>query len=318
MTNDILTEPPAVLYQNRYCEQINFNLIISGIDETEGKVRMYDRIGSIYQVDYPDFSNVDKLYSSKVFSDLEIQLTCGSRFWSICFREILKASSALQSETYLAKYGVWNNLIERPDVRVGYCICSFMRDLYVFGGWYAHEQRNRRTCFKYNSTTKKWLKMTNLKVGRNCASCSVFEGKIVVSGGYNTGNLKSVEAYDYHENKWTCSPDMINKRACHGQVSMGNKLFVLGGFYEFTCEVFDSISRKFTSLNKIVKPEECGCAMSAVCIGYKIIIFPRSPRQYYSKTKKFFIYDVLMDQCNLKENKLVYLEVSSCLRVPML
>ena len=292
MTNNLLTKRPAVLYQNRYCDQLNFNLIISGIDQFEDEAWNFSSIGSIYQVKYPDVSNVNKLYSSQEFSDLEIKLTCGSSLWSICSREILKASSSLQSETYLAKYGVWNNLVERPDVRAEYCICSFMRDLYVFGGWYAHEQRNRSTCFKYNSKTKTWLKMASLKVGRNCASCSVFEGKIVVSGGYNTGNLKSVEAYCCHENKWTCLPYMINKRACHGQVSMGNKLFVIGGYYKFTCEVFDIISRRFTCINKIVKPEECDCAMSAICIGYKIVTLPRFPRRDYSKIKKVFIYDV--------------------------
>ena len=40
-------------------------------------------------------------------------------------------------------------------------------------------------------------------------ACTVFEGKIVVSGDINSNVLKSVEAYDYYENKWTNLTNMI-------------------------------------------------------------------------------------------------------------
>ena len=65
---------------------------------------------------------------------------------------------------------------------------------------------------------------------RSNAACTIFEGKLVVSGGCNNNNdrvLKSVEAYDHHENKWSNSPDMVDGRALHGSVTMGNKFLVL-------------------------------------------------------------------------------------------
>ena len=42
--------------------------------------------------------------------------------------------------------------------------------------------------------------------------------------------LKSVETYDYYEDKWTYLADMIEKRSDHAVVSIGNKTFVIGGF----------------------------------------------------------------------------------------
>ena len=99
---------------------------------------------------------------------------------------------------------------------------------------------------------------------------------------------------------------------------MGNKMYLIGGYYEFTCEVFDSNSRKYTNINKIEKPDECNCVMSALCIGYKIIIIPRFSTIYYSKNKNVFIYDVLMDQFDLKEYKFANTHVGSCLRIPIL
>ena len=84
-------------------------------------------------------------------------------------------------------------------------------------------------CYKYSLINGKWKSIASLNISRYSAACTVFEGKIVVSGGYNRGELKSVEAYDHHKNKWSILPDMIDERYKHGVVSMGNKMFVVGG-----------------------------------------------------------------------------------------
>ena len=91
----------------------------------------------------------------------------------------------------------------------------------------------------------KWNQLTDTKERRYSSACTVFEGNIVVTGGKDYLILKSVVAFDYYENKWTQLPDMIKERYCHASVSMGNKLFVIGGFKNTSCEVFDSFSRKF-------------------------------------------------------------------------
>ena len=89
-----------------------------------------------------------------------------------------------------------------------------------------------------------WTKIADMNEHRKGAACTVYEGKFVVSGSFY---LKSVEAYDYYENKWNYLPDMIKERFQHASVSMENKLFVIGRWDTSTCEVFDSFSRKFTS-----------------------------------------------------------------------
>ena len=88
-----------------------------------------------------------------------------------------------------------------------------------------------------------------MKQYRDFAACTVFEGKIVVTGGTdNRYKLNSVEAYDYYENKLTYLPEMIERRYYHASVSMGNKMFVIGGEKTPSCEAFDCLSRKFTAL----------------------------------------------------------------------
>ena len=44
-----------------------------------------------------------------------------------------------------------------------------------------------------------WSQIANMNDEiRLSAACTVYEGKVVVTGGYNSKGLKSVEAYDYH------------------------------------------------------------------------------------------------------------------------
>ena len=120
-------------------------------------------------------------------------------------------------------------------------------------------------------------------------------------GGYNHARLKLIEAYDHHETKWTHLPDMISGRYRHGAVSMGNKLFVIVGNLNETCEVFESCSRKFTTVKEILKPKTSGCKISTLCIGYKILLFSWSE---VFPVKQCLIYDVLVDEWKLEENKL--------------
>ena len=65
-------------------------------------------------------------------------------------------------------------------------------------------------------------------------------------------NQKLVEAYDYHEDNWTHLPDMIDIRGRHGSITMGNKMYVIAGNIDFTCEVFDSVSKNFTYIKEMM------------------------------------------------------------------
>ena len=86
-------------------------------------------------------------------------------------------------------------------------------------------------------------------------SCTLFNGRIVASGGDIPGSemFKSVEAYDHTDDSWSYLPNMIKARCRHRSVAVKNKLFILGGetplqIFETTCEVFDSFSNNFTLL----------------------------------------------------------------------
>ena len=86
---------------------------------------------------------------------------------------------------------------------------------------------------------------------RESLACTVFQGKIVLSGGcasdknmcvemndepfmlpsdppifeqsYVVETLNSAEAYDFHKNKWSSFPSMLSPRASHTQLASVTK-----------------------------------------------------------------------------------------------
>ena len=291
-----------ILYENRFCYQEDFDIVISGnyndLENTE--------VRSTVRINYSEFKEIQMLYSSTKYTNTEVTVCERSNIWIICrkgtlHKNITEVKDVLTDafKIYLDKTDQSIKPIEIPDNRVDYSVCSLMKTLYVFGGYNEH---SLRSCLKYDTITTKWSYIDKMNSYRQLPGCTVFEGKVVVTGGYYNVALKSVESYDHHENKWSNLPDMINGRCRHGAVSMGNKMFVVGGNYYLTCEVFDNSSRKFTSTKELLVVDNgIYYDTSAVSIGYKILVFIYSS----NANNKCQIYNVLKDQWCLKENDFI-------------
>ena len=86
----------------------------------------------------------------------------------------------------------------------------------------------------------------------------------------------------------------MEKRYNHGSVSMGNKMFVIGGYNISTCEIFDSFSRNFIYTKPMNFTTEYRLPYGVVCIGQTFVVFYKKPTKPYGT--KIFIYDVLKNQ----------------------
>ena len=65
---------------------------------------------------------------------------------------------------------------------------------------------------------------------------------------------------------------MIQGRHDHASVSMGNKMFVIGGHKTTSCEVFDSFTRQFTTIKSCLIPKMKSRYFKAVCTGNNIVV----------------------------------------------
>ena len=60
-----------------------------------------------------------------------------------------------------------------------------MSQLFIIGGSIDSSYKTLRSCYIYNLNFDKWNQITDLNKERFDADCTVFESKIVVTGGDN-------------------------------------------------------------------------------------------------------------------------------------
>ena len=64
----------------------------------------------------------------------------------------------------------------------------------VIGRWKSHKSIN--SCLVYSMKCDKWSQIADINENKDHVACTVYEGKIVVSGGWGYDSLNSVEAFD--------------------------------------------------------------------------------------------------------------------------
>ena len=185
-----------VLYENRYCDQEGFSVLICGGLNKDGKITNEVLELKIPSFEVKDFPYMVKphynLYLATVKSDI---LAIGDR---VEFNKSLD-ESAVFAEVYSEKMKTWSqqNLFYKFDNRTCYCVSSFMNKLYLIGVHIEGNDKSLDSCCTYDINSNMWDEIADLNVARHYAECTVFEGKIFVTGGViNWPPLKSVEAYD--------------------------------------------------------------------------------------------------------------------------
>ena len=273
---DVTFRFSSVLYENRYCSQKEHDIIFlkSPMERHPNEVIKFVR---------PYHTKIQKLSSmlrpqtnilrAVVGTDIYVTNEDGEVPYRLerCIRTC---------EVYSQKHNSWSKLAGFEE-RIGSLnICSFMQQVIFVGEIPFGDSKFKSKCVKYDPKHGKWSLMGQTNKCRRSASCAVFEGKVVISGGIHDFDLydfkfeKSVEAYDYYENKWIYLPDMIKERWNHATVCMGNRMFMIGGNKTDSCEVFDSFSRKFASVQKLPKYiGKTDFAKRTICVGNKILVF---------------------------------------------
>ena len=262
--NENLCHVPNVLYENRYCIQDDFNILICGGANNETSNDVYKLNGRTFECSkYPSMIE-GRSYCESCSFNSDILVIGGYEIIS----EFRKDSYSV--EIFENNNKSWSYKTEVFDKRRCFCICTFKQNLFIIGGF---TSTYLKSCFVYNMKSDRWTQIADMNNERLCGVCTVYEGRIVVSGGNNFIGLKSVEAYDHYENKWTFLPDMNEVRYDHALVSMGNKMFVIGEFKKSTCEMFDSSSRRFCYIKTCSDFTNDMGNFQAVCIDNRIVIF---------------------------------------------
>ena len=284
VNNSSICDKVSVLYQNRHCNQKDLSTY--ACRKSTNYYYFFDKLFEFKGLKSENYKEISFLEPIKEFKlaviDPEVFLVGGC---DLSHRGYLR-----HIQIYSKKTKKWRISAEWPTSLFGFCVTSFRRKLFVIGGSDFGNPGYTNACLRYEIQENKWSYVASMNLKRFAAACTVFEGKIVVSGGIcDYKRLKSVEAYDHHENKWSCYSDMFKKRFDHSLVSMGNKMLVVSDNLSQTCEILDSVSRKFTSIKPLTfykngrfhkYPEQ-----DAYCVGNSVAVFS-------TLENSFVVYDL--------------------------
>ena len=178
---------------------------------------------------------------------------------------------------YSSSTNAWQTVARIPDERSKFCACSFMSDIFVLGGTLGSDQLS--SCVKLNTASYAWEEVASMREVKDDASCAVFEGKLVVSGGFVNGvlddvdGIRTVEAYDHVANTWTYMPNLVEERNQHKSCAVKNKLFIIAGS-AWTCEVYSSHCNKFELLTcpKLRSRDGYWYVYGAIQLGRKLVL----------------------------------------------
>ena len=219
LVNKQQLNPISCKITSRYCNQNNFNIIICGgknfhLDEVSNNVKFFDG------KNFPKLRTA-RFYCKAVFIKGEIYVFGGING---CNNNIVRSI-----EKYSNVTKTWEYIADMIDNQRHFSACSFMDNVYFMGCRVEGLYDNAISCFKFSIKSFKWKEISRMKNSRRLSACSVFEGRVVVSGGYSNDSINTVEAYDHVGNTWESMPNMIYKRGAHKSVAVKNKLFIFGG-----------------------------------------------------------------------------------------
>ena len=95
-------------------------------------------------------------------------------------------------EKYSPVTNSWEVIARMYDCRAGFCTYPFIDSVYALGG-FTMQMTNH--CMKFNTASRRWSEISRAVEFRKEASSAVFEGRVVVCGGWGyAGLLNTVEA----------------------------------------------------------------------------------------------------------------------------
>ena len=301
----------TIYYSNRYCNNSMYDILFCGrFGKSTYKTNM-----NFHHFEAGSFKEVEKYTKTEKWTTYTAAVVKNMVFF-LFFDENDKKLVFIKHSPYLKTWENFNFFYYRR--MYANCMCSFVDSIYFIGGRFYDNIDDdnddiRKNCILFDTNTKKWKKVTKMNDSRMFAACTVFEGRVVVSGGFhNMEGLRTVEAYDHIANEWSYMPSMINESCGHDIIAISNKLFAIGcGQNRTFCEVYDTISGRFVVLNMLPRLFG-GTYCTSTSIGKKVMVF-------INRSKKVAIYDVDKNEWSAESFK-VTKNTSDfhCLKIPSL
>ena len=134
---------PKVLYENRYCNQKDFSIIVCG-----GQNKNSEVVDDVYELRGPNFE------SFKLPSLLEARRDCRIALINSDIFVVGGCSNHRRDlysvEMFSKNRNTWSNLTNLCSKRTGFLVSSFKQNLYIIGDDQSDDSYSFRSCIVYN------------------------------------------------------------------------------------------------------------------------------------------------------------------------
>ena len=263
---------------NRFCSQKNYKLVAFGekdhFKKTIPKVFEVDDISKEGVKNLPPLCH-DRECIQVVADEVKTYVLGGTK--PGCYGK----TAVTSIEAFSEGTNGWQVVGEMPEELQCFCACTFMGKLYLIGTFFEEFAYNCVYVCDLAKPKLEWETSTFMNKSRCNAACSVFQGKIAVTGGWYCGGetLDSAEAFDHVAEEWTFMPKMVCKRRGHGSVAIRNRLYLVGGWKQQSVEFYDSVAGTFTFVqNSVLRSFKMSgrgffVHQKTVCVGERIYVF---------------------------------------------
>ena len=298
---------------SRHCNQRLFNILVC--EKSQG-------VRSLKQINCEASKSITT-YDTVAEADRLLKAVClKGDIYIFVMNSILVVNTMIKLKKYSKSFSTWEDVVDL-NYRHGFCACVLINEIMVIGGVSKREVRGEiiyehlNSCIHYDTNDLKCNEVSNMNQSRHEAACTVYDGKIVVSGGLSDIRNQyieltdTVEIYDHIANRWSNMPSMVKIRNNHSLVAIKSKLYVIGSNCR-TCEVFDKTTNKFTMFKAPPSLNYHFSKVGATSIGNKIVVFGKDD-------SKILLYDTDNDDWNEEScEQLKGHFYTSCIKMPQM
>ena len=187
----------TIYYSNRYYNNSMYDILFCGrFGKSTYKTNM-----NFHHFEAGSFKEVEKYTKTEKWTTYTAAVVKNMVFF-LFFDENDKKLVFIKHSPYLKTWENLNFFYEKNFY--GTCICSFLDSIFFMGGYFyddLNDDEIEKKCVFFETNTKSWKEVSKMNDYRMDAASTVFEGRVVISGGeIDNGYLSSVEAYDHVAN----------------------------------------------------------------------------------------------------------------------
>jgi len=156
-------------------------------------------------------------------------------------------------EKYNIREDKWAQVAPMKDKRHYLSACSIGDEcIYAFGGFFGSTEQEINDSIELYEVEKNLWQVLTVRMKNPlwaCSALAISPTEILLIGGKNTNRNGEVHLFNVNTKNWKPLHHMNQLRVSHKSFFIQNKIFVIGGDYDMSCEVYDIKENKWSFIS---------------------------------------------------------------------